>query len=221
MELYEQVFINNREWVSKQLSVDPDYFTRMAEGQSPEFLYIGCSDSRVQPEDFMGVHPGEVFVHRNIANLVPNNDLSSLSVLQYAVEHLHVKHIIVCGHYGCGGIKASMDNVDLGKLNIWLRNIDDVYRLHREELDAISAEKTRFRRLVELNVQEQCLNIMKFSFIQRARMVGEFPRIHGWVYDLDNGEVKDLNIDMDLFRRELKIYKLGRGEADIQPQHDS
>lgn len=219
MDLYENVFAHNRDWVARQLSQNPDYFTHMAEGQEPEFLYIGCSDSRVQPEDFMGVRPGEVFVHRNIANLVPNNDMSSLSVVQYAVEHLHVKHIIVCGHYGCGGVRAAMDNKDLGKINIWLRNIDDVYRLHRHELGALPDDTARFRRFVELNVQEQCFNIMKFSFIQHARSVGEYPRIHGWVYDLASGTVKDLNINMDNFKDELKLYRLDKGPADIQTQH--
>lgn len=217
MDLYERVFVNNRNWVARQLSQDPAYFARLAEGQKPEFLYIGCSDSRVQPEDFMGVRPGEVFVHRNIANLVPNNDMSSLAVVQYAVEHLHVKDIIVCGHYGCGGIRASLDNKDLGKMNIWLRTIDDVYRLHRHELNALPDDAARFRRLVELNVQEQCLNIMKFAFVQHARAVGPFPRIHGWVYDLAYGTVKDLLINMNNFREELKIYQLNKPEADNRP----
>lgn len=208
MALYQQVFEYNQKWVNEQQQKDADYFSRMAKGQSPEFLYIGCADSRVQPEDFMGVEPGQVFVHRNIANLIPNNDMNSLSVVQYAVEHLKVKHVIVCGHYGCGGIAASMDNRDLGKLNIWLRNIDDVYRLHRAELDAIEDKRTRQNRLVELNVQEQCLNVMKMSFVQHARANGEYPQIHGWVYDLENGTVKDLNIDMDEMQHELEPYRL-------------
>ncbi|AQG80433.1 carbonic anhydrase [Spirosoma montaniterrae] len=208
MSLYEKVFENNREWVASQLAQDPTYFSQMALGQEPEFLYIGCSDSRVQPENFMGVSPGEVFVYRNVANLIPNNDISSISVTQYAVEYLHVKHIIVCGHYGCGGVRAALDNKDLGKLNIWLRNIDDVYRLHRDELNALPDENARFRRLVELNVQEQCLNIMKFSFVQHARAKGEYPRIHGWVYDIATGTVKDLEIDMSKFTDELKVYQL-------------
>ncbi len=208
MSLYENVFVHNREWVTQQLQQDPDYFNRMAEGQAPEFLYIGCSDSRVQPEDFMGVVPGQVFVHRNIANLVPNNDTNSYSVVQYAVEYLHVKHIIVCGHYGCGGVKAALDNKDLGFLNCWIRNIDDVYRHHRHELDALTDETARFRRLVELNVQEQCLNIMKLSFVQQARLTGDYPRIHGWVYDIGLGTVCDLHINMANFREELAIYRL-------------
>ncbi|TAE32596.1 MAG: carbonic anhydrase [Cytophagales bacterium] len=206
MELYEQVFENNRQWVAESKERDPEYFKNMAMGQSPEFLYIGCADSRVQPEDFMGVSPGQVFVHRNIANLIPNNDMNSLSVVQYAVEHLKVKHIIVCGHYGCGGVAASMEHHDLGKLNIWLRNIEDVYRLYRVELDAILDKKARQNRLVELNVWEQCLNIMKLSFVQRARAKGDYPKIHGWVYDLENGVVNDMKINMRSMMTELAPY---------------
>ena len=208
MTLYDGVFAHNKEWVTRQLQEDPDYFNRMAGGQQPDFLYIGCADSRVQPENFMGVQPGEVFVYRNIANLIANNDISITSAVQYAVEHLKVKHIIVCGHYGCGGVNAALENKDLGKLNIWIRNIDDVYRLHRSELDALPNKSARLRRLVELNVEEQCLNIMKFSFVQRARQQGEYPRIHGWVYDIANGAVVDLKINMDNFRDVLKLYDL-------------
>lgn len=208
MNLYESVFAHNRQWVNDQLALDPDYFNRMADGQQPEFLYIGCSDSRVQPEDFMGVKPGEVFVHRNIANLVPNNDTNVYSVVQYAVQHLQVQHIIICGHYGCGGVRAALDNKDLGALNSWIRNIDDVYRLHRQELDALPDEAARFRRLVELNVQEQCLNIMKLSYVQKARAKGDYPRIHGWVYDIAQGTVVDLKINMANFKEELALYRL-------------
>ena len=207
MNLYEKVFTHNRQWVAQQLELDPEYFNRMVDGQQPEFLYIGCSDSRVQPEDFMGVKPGEVFVHRNIANLVPGNDTNSYSVVQYAVQYLHVKHIIVCGHYGCGGVKAALDNNDLGFLNSWIRNVNDVYRMHRQELSAITDETARFRRLVELNVQEQCLNIMKLSFVQQARSKGDYPRIHGWVYDMSQGTVCDMHINMANFKEELELYR--------------
>ena len=210
MTLYERVFAHNKEWVARQLKENPKYFTEMEIGQAPEFLYIGCSDSRVQPEDFMGVSPGEVFVHRNIANLVPNNDFSAMSVVQYAVEHLNVKHIIVCGHYGCGGVRAAMDNKDLGALNTWIRNIDDVYRLHQPELEALTDDTARFRRLVELNVQEQCLNIMKYSFIQHRRADSYYPHIYGWVYDLGTGTVKDMEIDMAKFNTELAPYQLDK-----------
>lgn len=208
MALYDKVFANNKQWVEEQTTLNPNYFKEMALSQSPDFLYIGCSDSRVQPEDFMGVSPGEVFVHRNIANLIPNNDMNSLSVVQYAVEHLKVKHIIVCGHYGCGGVAASMEHNDLGKLNVWLRNIEDVYRLHRTELEAIPDKKARQNRLVELNVYEQCLNVMKLSFVQHARSKGDYPKIHGWVYDLENGALTDLKIDMDQMGPDLAIYRI-------------
>jgi carbonic anhydrase len=208
MALYEHVFDNNRQWVDKQLARDPDYFSRMAEGQSPEILYIGCSDSRVQPEDFMGVQPGQVFVHRNIANLLPNNDLSAMSVAQYAVEHLRVRDIVVCGHYGCGGIKAALDNKDLGSLNQWVRNIDDVYRLHRDELNAITDSTARFRRLVELNVEEQCLNVLKYSFVQKRMKAGDDLFIHGWVYDIATGTVNDIEFDCDAYRQDLALYQL-------------
>ena len=208
MNLYENVFAHNHQWVTQQLQLDTEYFNRMADSQQPEFLYIGCSDSRVQPEDFMGVRPGEVFVHRNIANLIPGNDTNSYSVVQYAVEYLHVKHIIVCGHYGCGGIKAALDNKDLGFLNSWIRNINDVYRLHRQELSALPDEPARFRRLVELNVEEQCLNIMKLSFVQQARSKGDYPRIHGWVYDMAQGTLIDLHINMANFKEVLELYRI-------------
>ncbi len=206
MELYEQVFENNRKWVAESKQVDPEYFSKMAMGQSPEFLYIGCADSRVQPEDFMGVSPGQVFIHRNIANLIPNNDINSLAVVQYAVVQLKVKHIIVCGHYGCGGVEASLKHQDLGHINIWLRNIEDVYRLHRAELDALPEGKARQNRLVELNVWEQCLNIMKLSFVQQSRAAGSYPKIHGWVYDLEHGIVKDMHISMDEMKNVLDPY---------------
>ncbi len=208
MTLYEHVFVHNQQWVAHQLEQDPDYFNRMADGQAPEFLYIGCCDSRVQPEDFMGVKPGEVFVHRNIANLVSNNDTNVASVLQYAVEHLRIRHIIVCGHYGCGGVKAAMANQDLGSLNMWIRNIDDVRRLHRPELEALPNEAAQYRRLIELNVEEQCLNVMKFSFVQQACRQREGLAIHGWVYDVATGSVVDLKINMNTFKEDLALYRL-------------
>jgi carbonic anhydrase len=208
MDLYEKVFEHNHKWVAECKAIDSEYFKNLSMGQSPEFLYIGCADSRVQPEDFMGIKPGEVFVHRNIANLIPNNDMNSLSVVQYAVEHLKVRHIIVCGHYGCGGVAAAMAHKDLGKLNIWLRNIEDVYRLHRQELESIMDLKARQNRLVELNVWEQCLNVMKMSFVQHARAQGDYPKIHGWVYDLENGVVNDMKINMRAMLNELSPYRI-------------
>lgn len=208
MELYQQVFENNKAWVREKLSSDPTYFTELAKSQHPDFLYIGCSDSRVQPEDIMGIKPGEVFIHRNIANLVPNNDINSLSVLQYAVEQLHVKHIIVCGHYGCGGIKAAVQHADFGYLNTWLRNIQDIYRMHKSELDALENEEARHRKLVEITVREQCLNVMKLSFVQQKYFFDKTIQIHGWVYDLANGSLTDMKIDVDEMGRDLAIYRI-------------
>ena len=157
----KQIFANNRKWIATKLSIDGEYFKKLAEGQNPRILYIGCSDSRVTAEELMGVQPGEIFVHRNIANMVPANDLNSLSVVSYAVTHLKVDHIVVCGHYNCGGIKAAMVQQDFGILNPWLRAIRDVYRTHQEELEAIDNQEQKYRRFVELNVQEQCINIIK------------------------------------------------------------
>ncbi|OOV27918.1 carbonic anhydrase [Flavobacterium sp. LM5] len=204
----EQLFKNNKEWIQKHLKDDPDFFENLAKKQTPEFLYIGCSDSRVTAEELMGLRPGEVFVHRNIANLVPNNDLNSMSVINYAVNHLKVKHIIVCGHYGCGGIAAAMQQSDLGLLNPWLRNIRDVYRLHFKELEAIPNEEARNRRLVELNVQEQCINIIKMAEIQQANLERKLV-VYGWVFDLKTGELKDLKIDFDaILQRITTVYNI-------------
>lgn len=203
-----QIFKNNEEWIAKRLQEDPGYFDKLAEGQEPKYLYIGCSDSRVTAEAVMGAQPGEVFVHRNIANLAPNNDLSLLSVVVYAVKHLKVKHIVVCGHYGCGGIKAAMQPEDLGILNPWLRNIRDVVRLHQKELEAIESEEQRYRRLVELNVQEQCLNVVKMKEVQRA-ILDRNLRVHGWVFDIATGRIIDLKIDFQDIAEHLgDIYKL-------------
>ncbi|MCB0397998.1 MAG: carbonic anhydrase, partial [Flavobacteriales bacterium] len=164
----QQIFQNNRDWVAQKLNLDKNYFKDLSKGQSPEILYIGCSDSRVTAEELMGVGPGDIFVHRNIANMVPNTDLSAMSVINYAVSHLKVNHVVVCGHYYCGGVKAAMQSNDLGILNPWLRNIRDVYRLHKKELDSITDDDARYNRLVELNVQEQCVNVLKTADVQKA-----------------------------------------------------
>ncbi|WP_367914415.1 carbonic anhydrase [Leadbetterella sp. DM7] len=203
-----QIFKNNEEWIAKNLEGDPEYFEKLAAGQDPKYLYIGCSDSRVSAEAVMGAKPGEVFVHRNIANLAPNNDLNILSVVVYAVKHLKVKHVVVCGHYNCGGIKAAMQPEDLGILNPWLRNIRDVVRLHQKELEAIESEEQRYRRLVELNVQEQCLNVVKMKEVQRA-VLDRNLRVHGWVFDISTGKIIDLKIDVQGIAEHLgDIYKL-------------
>lgn len=204
----ENVFKNNEKWIAEKLSIDPDYFTKLSQGQSPEFLYIGCSDSRVTAEDLMGVQPGEVFIHRNIANLVNNVDLNVMSVLNYAVRHLKVKHIVVCGHYNCGGVKAAMQPADMGILNPWLRNIRDVYRLHKEELNAIKDEEKRYERLVELNVQEQCVNLIKTAAVQQAYKERNLL-VHGWVFNIHTGKLIDLNIDFPaILNNIMEIYKL-------------
>ena len=210
MDFYKQVFENNRKWIKEKEASDKDFFKHLAEGQSPEILYIGCSDSRATAEELMGARPGQVFVHRNIANIVGSADLNSLSVIEYAVGHLQVKHVVVCGHYFCGGVKAAMKAQDMGLLNPWLRYIRDVYRIHQKELDAISDEDARYRRLVELNVEEQCINVMKTAVVQKAYLASGTPSIHGWVFDIRTGELIDLKIDfeqnMDLIR---EIYDLG------------
>ena len=205
----EKVFVNNEKWIAEKLAVDPEYFENLSKGQSPEILYIGCSDSRVTAEDLMGVQPGEAFIHRNIANMVISIDLNVMSVLNYAVRHLKVNQIVVCGHYFCGGIKAAMQSQDLGILNPWLRNIRDVYRLHKTELNAIADENDRYNRLVELNVQEQCINLLKTAAVQSAYKERGIT-VHGWVFDIKTGKLIDLKID---FEKELsgimEIYNLG------------
>lgn len=190
----QEVFNNNKAWVASKLSADGDYFNNLAKGQSPDFLYIGCADSRVTAEAIMGAGPGDVFVHRNVANLVVNTDVNIMSVINYAVMHLKVSHVVVCGHYYCGGVKAAMGDGDLGILNPWLRNIRDVYRTHQAELDGIADEETRYRRLVELNVQEQVMNILKIEDVQKARAERNM-QVHGWVFDIGTGELVDLGID--------------------------
>jgi carbonic anhydrase len=204
----EEVFANNEKWIAKKLAIDKDYFTKLSKGQAPEFLYIGCSDSRVTAEDLMGVQPGEVFIHRNIANLVNNVDLNVMSVLNYSVRILKVKHIVVCGHYNCGGVKAAMQPADMGILNPWLRNIRDVYRLHKTELNAITDEEIRYNRLVELNVEEQCVNLIKTAAVQEAYKERGLL-VHGWVFDIHTGKLIDLKIDFTkILESIMEIYRL-------------
>lgn len=191
MKPYEILLQNNKDWAEGKKASDPDFFERLSHLQTPEFLWIGCSDSRVPANEITGTDPGEIFVHRNVANLVINTDVNVLSVLDYAVNHLKVKHIIVCGHYGCGGIKAAITNHDFKPvLNMWLRNIKDVYRIHRSELDLIADEEQKTNRLTELNVMEQVFNLAKTSIIQRAWKHEQRPDLHGWVYGLQNGLIK-------------------------------
>lgn len=210
---YETIFENNKKWIAEKLGEDADFFNKLAEGQKPEYLYIGCSDSRATAEELMGLRPGEVFVHRNIANVVNTLDMNSTAVIEYAVRHLKVKHIIVCGHYGCGGVKAAMTPDDLGLLNPWLRLIRDVYRIHQKELDAIEDEQQRYNRLVELNVQEQCINIIKMASVQERYIVDDYPIVHGWVFDMKTGELIDLNIDFEEVLKDIqKVYDLTNSE---------
>lgn len=210
---YETIFENNKKWIAEKLGEDADFFNKLAEGQKPEYLYIGCSDSRATAEELMGLKPGEVFVHRNIANVVNTLDMNSTAVIEYAVRHLKVKHIIVCGHYGCGGVKAAMTPDDLGLLNPWLRLIRDVYRIHQKELDAIEDEQQRYNRLVELNVQEQCINIIKMASVQERYIVDDYPIVHGWVFDMKSGELLDLNIDFEEVLKDIqKVYDLTNSE---------
>lgn len=206
---FQTIFNNNQTWIEEKLSIDPAYFEKLSKGQSPEFLYIGCSDSRVTAEDLMGVQPGEVFIHRNIANQVIATDNNVNAVIQYAVEHLKVKHIIVCGHYECGGVKAALHPSDLGQLNSWLQTLRDVYRLHREEMDSIKDDQKRFDRLVELNVREQCINVIKIDHVQKSWYKTGFPKIHGWVFDVKTGQLKDLGLKMqEVFMEVRSIYDL-------------
>lgn len=192
MNSYERLLLENKAWAKEKLSDDPNYFNRLVDVQSPDFLWIGCSDSRVPANEITGTQPGEIFVHRNIANMVVHTDLNLLSVLQYAVEVLKVKHIIVCGHYGCGGVKAALTNHNFGIINKWIRNIKDVHRFHREEIDNIPNEEVQLNRMIELNVQEQVLNLAKTSIIQKAWKERQGPDLHGWVYDLHDGLVKPI-----------------------------
>lgn len=210
---YQKIFENNEKWIQKKLELDPQYFDTLAAGQNPQYLYIGCSDSRVSAEELMGLTPGELFVHRNISNVVNTLDMSSTAVIQYAVEHLKVKHIIVCGHYGCGGVKAAMTPQDLGLLNPWLRTIRDVYRLHQKELDAIEDEHARYDRLVELNVEENCINVIKMACVQEQYITNHFPIVHGWVFDMKTGKIIDLDIDFEEILKDIqKVYDLTNTE---------
>ena len=203
-----KVFENNKQWIKEKLEINPEYFNEMSVGQNPELLFIGCSDSRVTAEELMGLGPGDVFVHRNIANMVISIDLNVMSVVNYAVGHLKVNHVVVCGHYECGGVKAAMQSADLGILNPWLRNIRDVYRIHKNELNAISDETKKYDRLVELNVQEECVNLIKTATVQKAyRDRGLI--VHGWVFDVHTGKLIDLKIDFNsILKNIMEIYHL-------------
>jgi len=207
MEAYKRLLLNNEAWVKDKLNVRPDFFTRTSGVQKPEFLWIGCSDSRVPAEDVTGVEPGELFVHRNVANLVVHTDFNMLSVVQYAVEVLKVKHVIVCGHYGCGGVKAAMSRKHLGLINKWLRHLKDIYRLHATELDAVVDDEARYQRLIELNVFEQVHHLAELSFVQLAWKREQRPTLHGWIYDIHTGYLKPIaKVDPGHLPHDIFVY---------------
>ena len=206
-DFVQKLLENNRKWVESKLNTDPDFFDRISNIHNPTVLWIGCSDARVPANEITGTVPGDVFVHRNIANMVVHSDMNMLSVLSYAVEILKVEHIIVCGHYACGGIQAAMSNKSFGLIDNWLRHIKDVYRSNLEVLEKISDEKGRYNRLAELNVQQQVFNLCKTSIVQSAWQKGEFPYIHGWVYDVHDGILKDLNVTFNSNEKLSHLYK--------------
>lgn len=206
-DYYKKILDNNKKWVEQQLKEDENYFQDLSKGQNPPLLWIGCSDSRVPANEIIGAKPGEVFVHRNIANLVVHTDMNMLSVVDYAVNVLNVKHIIVCGHYGCGGVKAAMSNESFGIIDNWIRHIKDLFRLHQEELYAIADEENRFNRLVELNVMEQVQDLAKTSIVQNAWKNGQKIGLHGWVYGLNSGYITDLNVNLNCNKDLDDVFK--------------
>lgn len=207
-DFYKKILDNNKKWVQNKLAISPDYFKSLADGQNPPLLWIGCSDSRVPANEIIGAEPGEVFVHRNIANMVVHSDMNMLSVLDYAVNALKVKHVIVCGHYGCGGVKAAMGNSSIGIIDNWIRHIKDVYRFHQDELDAISDEKERFNKFVEVNVKEQVMDLAKTSIVQNAWKNGQDLSLHGWVYGLNDGYVTDLGVNFSCDKDLDDVFQL-------------
>lgn len=214
VERYERVFENNRRWVAEKQKQE-GFFERLSSDHSPDFLYIGCADARVPANEIMGCEPGEVFVHRNVANMVVNTDLNVQTVIEYAVNALEVDFIIVCGHYGCGGVKAAMKSEDLGLMNGWLGGVRDVYRLHKDELNAIPEGEGRYNRLVELNIQEQCVHVLKTACVQKHYLQRRRPTVHGWVFDLHDGILKDLELPFDEILEDIReIYHLDVAGAD-------
>lgn len=208
INFYKKILDNNTKWVEDSLKKDPNYFEDLAKGQTPPLLWIGCSDSRVPANEIIGAKPGEVFVHRNIANMVIHSDMNMLSVLDYAVNVLKVKHVLVCGHYGCGGVKAAMGNDSIGIIDNWIRHIKDVYRLHNEYLDSFLDENERFNKFVELNVKEQVFDLAKTSIVQSAWKKGQDLTLHGWVYGLNSGFVTDLNVNISSDKELDDVYQL-------------
>jgi carbonic anhydrase len=217
MESFKRLLLNNKAWVQERLNFRADFFSRTSGVQQPEFLWIGCSDSRVPAEEVTGVEPGELFVHRNIANLVVHTDFNMLAVVQYAVEVLRVRHVIVCGHYGCGGVRAASSHQHFGLIDNWLRHIKDIYRLHATELDAVPDDEARYERLIELNVFEQVNHLAELSFVQLAWKRDQRPILHGWIYDIHTGYLKQIakvdpgNVPHDIFEYEFPKELMGDG----------
>jgi len=207
-QFYKKILDNNKKWVEQQLALDPNYFKDLSKSQNPPLLWIGCSDSRVPANEIIGAKPGEVFVHRNIANMIVHSDMNMLSVLDYAVNALKIKHVIVCGHYGCGGIKAAMNNTSIGIIDNWIRHIKDIYRLHQQELNLIKDETERFNRFVEVNVIEQVYDLAKTSIVQSAWKQGQELTLHGWVYGLNSGFVTDLDVNISSNSELDDVYQL-------------
>ena len=207
-DFYKKIIDNNKKWVESQVALDADFFKDLAKGQQPPLLWIGCSDSRVPANEIIGAKPGEVFVHRNIANMVVHTDMNMLSVLDYAVNVLKVSHVIVCGHYGCGGVKAAMGNQSIGLIDNWIRHIKDVYRLHEDYLNSIVDEDDRFNKFVEINVQEQVFDLAKTSIVQNAWRNGQELTLHGWAYGLNSGYVTDLEVNMSSNEELDDVYRL-------------
>jgi carbonic anhydrase len=208
MDVYQSLLDGNRMWVQQKLEKDPAFFEKLSKGQRPQVLWIGCSDSRVPANEITNTQPGDIFVHRNIANIVVHSDLNMLSVLDYAVNILKVKHVIVCGHYGCGGVEAAMQNKQFGLVDNWLRFIKDVYRIHRKELDAIADHETKFNRFVELNVMEQAYGLMKTTIIQNAWQERNAPQIHAWAYSLKTGLIQDLHVKYEAIDKMTPVYRV-------------
>lgn len=215
MDVYRSLLEGNKKWVEERLGEDPNFFNDLAKGQSPQVLWIGCSDSRVPANEITRTKPGEIFVHRNIANMVVHTDMNMLSVLDYAVNVLKVRHVIVCGHYGCGGVLAAMGSQQFGLIDNWLRNIKDVYRIYAKELDAIENDQARFDRLVELNVMEQVFDLSKTSIIQNAWRERNLPIVHGWVYSLHTGIIKDLGVSLDKSSQLSSIYQINAKKVEL------
>ncbi|MDE3045781.1 MAG: carbonate dehydratase [Verrucomicrobiota bacterium] len=208
MKKLKILFQNNEKWAAEKTKQDPNYFKRLAKDQDPHFLWIGCSDSRVPANEIVGLEPGELFVHRNVANICPHTDFNCLSVLEFAVNMVHVEHVIICGHYGCSGVKAAMEDHHLGLVDNWLRNIRDVHARHKEELDAIQDPHLRHNRLVELNVLQQVLNVCHTTIVQEAWANHRSLYIHGWVYDLESGRLKDLNSCFSSLDQVEEVYRI-------------